>query len=431
MKKIIGLILAVLMLMSVLPVSAFAVNYDATPSVRNFKQLEAAIDDIDDGDTVLITLLRDITIFDELEIDEECTIYFQGGHNFILGDERAFYIDEDYVYLYFDRVGFYHPDNHEAIFDGHAIYVDGEDCIINGARFEGVGSRDRDWDGFSAWSGGAIYVNDLGCRISDCQFLNCGCQSDGGAIYVCGADCIIQDCDFANCKAASEGGAIFVNKTGCEIRRCSFLECEGSGGAIYDYGAETKISNCEFTSCSNHAICMNWDNCTIENCKFVDCHATRDGGALSIEEDECLVKNCTFSNCYSERKYSYILYRGGAAYVEDDCDDVYFEKCTFKDCYCPDDGQYVYSDRDAETTIINCTPNTKDRALYYDCSFSTSSSIPRGLFGSTFSNGSVWVVAGIGAVAVVAVSVIMAKKKKKAAVTVAAETEETAETEEE
>ena len=411
------------MLVSVFSVSSFAASYDFTVDVSSYADLKDAISHISDNDTVLITLLDDITLKYELKINKSCTVYFRGNHNLILGQYRAFELTQDDIYLYFDKVGFYRPGN-QGPGNGGAIYVNGSDCIIYGARFDGTFSTPT-----VSGDGGAIYVNDEGCLIENCKFLNCNAGGDGGAIYMNYPDCTVVNCEFANCKANSEGGAIFVDDPGCTISGCSFLECKGSGGAVYVCDESATVYDCEFTSCTQHAITVDGEDCEIEDCKFIDCHSTYNGGALYISDDGCYTKNCVFSNCSVTSTYLETRRTGGAAYVEDGYAGVYFDKCTFNDCSCAGKGQYVYGGDG--TTIVKCTPSSNNTELFYKCFFSTSSSILGGLLGSTFSNGSFWITVVIGGAAVVAISLIMAKKNAKAAAAdETAETEETAEKEE-
>ena len=165
--------------------------------------------------------------------------------------------------------------------------------------------------------------------------------------------------------------AIVVNGNNCHIQNGCFYDCGESGPANDKnevWGAAIWVTKYD-------------PGCTIENCTFESCHCAY-GGAIYIGSSGATVKNCIFNGCY--------------ATVEG------WDICDWSE--------------DAVVEGCSTTNGDKDCFLYArevkDCKFSQQ--FDTIWIGSTISEGNVWIVAAIGAAAVIAVAaVVIAKRKKK------------------
>lgn len=252
MKKIISMLLAVLLLASVFPFSVFATG-TAKYDIENFYALKKVINELQNGNIVHLNIKKDITITEQLTINaSDVTIYFTGPATFSLSGNRAFYIDNEDVKLYFENITI---DGGSLLLDddGQAFYVNDEDCLISGAVIKNCGSYKFGYiqfyrNTYSSWCGGAIDVD--------------------------GEDCTIENCRFESCMAFDDGGAIYIDDEGCKVKNCSFNDCtvkEGKGGAIYVCYEQTdaEIDNCKFSFCGGTLQkgrnVYAWNNATLEN----------------------------------------------------------------------------------------------------------------------------------------------------------------------
>lgn len=206
---------------------------------------------------------------------------------------------------------------------------------------------------------------------------------------------------------------------------------KGDGQAIYVNDEYCRISGARFENCSTYelnavfsgmdycggAIDVDGENCTIENCYFKDCSAQSDAGAIYIDDEGCTVSKCTFEKCFSRNA-------GGAIYVCYEQTNADIIDCTFIDCGYNFNkiGKNVFAIND-NGTVIRPNPYSKDDELYHGCTVYSAEEYEKQMsairtflkwlgWGSTLSEGNVWIVAAIAGAAVIAVVVIVIVKKK-------------------
>ena len=223
------------------------------------QELQALIDNVSEGGELHIQLdpsgkgefVDDFILDKTIEITKPCKLYFDGlrlidpknGRITLLSIEcknsHAFYVDADNVELHFSggvQIG--GPQSNKTY--GEGIYVNGDNCLIDGGRFAFCGDPVNDYDG------GAIYVDGRNCTIQDAAFYHCY-GYDGGAICVNQHDCHVINCSFAKCRAMDYGGAIYVctGTYGFVASGCTFSEVEAIDYAHYISGArDAKVYNC-------------------------------------------------------------------------------------------------------------------------------------------------------------------------------------------
>ena len=184
----------------------------------------------------------------------------------------------------------------------------------------------------------------------------------------------------------------------------------------------------------NSAIVVDGNDCTIKNAYFFYCNNPNgNGGGILITDNDpgCHIIDCDFRCCNAKC--------GGGVYI--DADDAVIENCTFYDCGSTEPGADVY-DNEGESIVKNCRTTAPSPQPFFlgsskpsfynmediqNCEFEWDGFNRRS---SVFSEGNIWIIAGV-AVAVIAVTaVVIVKKKKKKAAAAAETAEEAAETEE-
>ena len=236
-----------------------------------------------------------------------------------------------------------------------------------------------------------------------CDLLaRCESNLDGSLIYVNGKNFTLEGFFLG---AACNNGSIYLNGDGFDIKGCRFEECiaAGDGGAVYATG-----------------------NGTFTNCWFTDCSSGVDGGAVLLDRDDCVFKNCMFSFCGAGDD-------GGAIYVCKNVEGTQFFECVFRDCNANDKGYLLSCHCGQEDTFFSgCTfrgvenhdvafDSGHNTTRFYTCEGIEDNADADGrllrhglFFGSSFSGGSLWLIVAIVAVVVCAVVAYVVLKKKKA-----------------
>jgi len=154
---------------------------------------------------------------------------------------------------------------------------------------------------------GAIYCDSAGPTIESCAFTSCS-GSYGAAIYCTNAGPTIKDCIISSSSAEDYGGAIYCEEaTNLIIDNCVFNANSAQiGGAIYFLESTSTISRCTFRSnsatfSSGGAIRINESAVTITDSIFEGNSAQSAGGAINCSEEgaELILNNCVFRGCSS------------------------------------------------------------------------------------------------------------------------------------
>ncbi len=241
MKKIVSLILAAVLLMSIFPVNAFAYN------VGSFEELKTLLEGLSTNEVIDVYCSRNFFIGsnkENIEIKANgCTINFH---------------DNYYMKATFSRTGDY----------GVFFYINADDVTIdfNNKIFSSTGASG------SGDYASAIVVNGNNCHIKNGGFYQCENPSNkevwGAAIWVTKYDpgCTIENCTFESCHCAY-GGAIYIGSKGATVKNCIFNGCYATveGWDIYDWSGDAVVEGCSTTNGDKNCFLYARE---VKDCKF-------------------------------------------------------------------------------------------------------------------------------------------------------------------
>ncbi len=156
--------------------------------------------------------------------------------------------------------------------DNFGIRMDA--CCPAGSEITGITFE----NGYSTFSGGAIFVENTSPIISDCHFRDCFADGEGGAVVLYTSSAQVLNCSFEN-NQSMYGGAICVGREFSDplIDNCYFYRNVG-----YDYSGAVDV--------------YDMSQCSIYNSVFLQNEAYNSGGGLSSYTN-CFtdVQHCTFA----------------------------------------------------------------------------------------------------------------------------------------
>lgn len=272
----------------------------------DFNTIQSAIDDSNDGDTVLVAPgtytgegNRDIdfkgkaiTVKSE-EGPETCIINCQGSED---NPHRGFHFhsneDTDSILQ-----GFTTTNGYNTYYSGGAILCETssphiKDCIVTGN---------------AAWSGGGIACKFSNVVIDNCKIIGNWAEKERGGGILCALgsphilDCLIEDN-----TAFEEGGGIKCDNSNITISRCIIRNNSAEFGGGIDCRGEVIITNCFITG-NNAKSRGGGINChediTIINCFITGNKTGGSGGGIRCDVEISLL-NCTiFGNSASSNSY--------------------------------------------------------------------------------------------------------------------------------
>jgi len=177
--------------------------------------------------------------------------------------------------------------------------------------------------------GGAINCYQSTCTITNCVFCGNYAERKGGAVRVKESIATISDCTFEDNSAGQCGGAIDASYSELTLKNCLFARCWSSvGGGLYcyTYGTNTTVTNCRFVG--NFArrtdfagrvfgggMSAGGGTISLANCLFAGNSAPEGAGLYAgfiYSVDNMTVANCTFAGNYAERGSTLYCVQGGA-----------------------------------------------------------------------------------------------------------------------
>ena len=165
-------------------------------------------------------------------------------------------------------------------------------------------------------------------------------ESDTGQFTVI-IGSILDNCNFINTSSKQHSGAICMARGENTVINSNFINCTAwIGGAIYAHGDFVE-GNKKYT---------------IENCKFINCHAEEEGGALGLSHNNMDVKNCVFINNTATKGAGIMV--GGINYPTAIHGDnthghnITVDNCYFENNFASKEGGAVHISGD-NNTIIN------------------------------------------------------------------------------
>ena len=249
-----------------------------------------------------------------------------------------------------------------AIFSKGALKVEGKTSKSGdkSIRFENCTGR---------W-GGAVSSQGTDMTVKNASFTDCSSQSEGGAVYHDNEGnytTTVSGCVFTRCNdtttSSAYGGAIGSKAMTLIVEHCRFVDCyaNSNGGAI-NHGCNksnrgvTILTDNQFNNCyansSGGAVYSQAKQVSITGNTFVDCWANSDGGALHIKNNpaDIEITDCGFENCYSQS--------GAGGVLECQAMTLEVTDTTFDNCHSLGDGggiRDLNTNSGTELTLRGCT----------------------------------------------------------------------------
>ncbi|WP_171776175.1 Cna B-type domain-containing protein [Methanobrevibacter ruminantium] len=243
---------------------------------------------------------------------------------------------------------------------------------------------------------GCINFDGSDCSIINCEFENCQ-YAQGGAIHgtSSASNLIITNCNFTNNvgRWGGSGGAIYLEGSGCKVTDSRF---EGNTaqnyGAIYCAG-DINLNNCNFTSNGPGAI-YGGGNTEVIDCNFIsntgssvtvisggstkvrNSNFTDNAGASIYSGGNTEIKDVIFTNngagSYNNKNVGSVYSGGATTDVSNSKFDnnagiaIYANENAFVDgCNITNGGVAIYSGSDANISNSIIENNSADQAIVY------------------------------------------------------------------
>jgi predicted outer membrane repeat protein len=176
-------------------------------------------------------------------------------------------------------------------------------------------------------------------------------ESHAGAILCEYSSPTIANCMFLSNTAKTAGGAIWNYQCTPNIINCLFAEnlaIYGDGAAICNASSNTTITNCTFTAndggCWSGGICNFNSNPTVSNCVFAE-NTGRWGGAMYNDTSSPKVSNCLFTGNFADS--------GGGAIYNSWSGTPTIVNCTFSS-NSSNSGAAIYAESNTTVSVGNC-----------------------------------------------------------------------------
>ncbi|MHC4228040.1 MAG: choice-of-anchor Q domain-containing protein [Planctomycetota bacterium] len=325
-----GIIILVFMVGTV-SIAAGRTIYVDDDGPADFNTIQAAIDDSNDGDTIIVAdgiytgegnrdiyfLGKAITLRSE-NGPNNCIIDCQGNAE---KPHRGFYLrhgegPSSIVERFLITNGYAHSDK------GGGIFCDNSNPTITGCKIEG---------NYARLKGGGMYNNYSSPSVNDCTF-------SGNSVY-------------------GEGGGMFNYHSNPTVTNCTFIDCSAMhGGGMHNWASSPIVTNCLFSGNSVSGAAGGMFNRdggspTVRNCMFIRNYAASQGGGMfNFDGSNSIVSSCMFIGNWSNDgggMFNSSRHNGPAIYPT-------VANCTFSGNSATLDGGGIHNRRLAKPILTNC-----------------------------------------------------------------------------
>ncbi|MHC4620214.1 MAG: outer membrane protein assembly factor BamB family protein [Planctomycetota bacterium] len=292
--------------------------------LADFDNIQAAIDDSNDGDTIYVFPGR-YTGVGNRNID-------YGGRAITVQSvlpEDPYIVAATIIDCNGGGRGFYFHSGEEAdsvldgltITGGHAnegggIYCHSSDPTVANCVVVENGANNK---------GGGVYCYLSRPTMSKCTVTRNSSNTDGGGVYCdYGGSAVISDCELVGNSAGRWGGGICARSSNPKVAACVLNGNWATyGGGTYSDGAYPDLKSCTFTgnraATNGGGLCSSEGAPTIENCTFSS-NVAESGGGGGVFGDDAWVRNCIFwGNTDSGGTIESAQIAGGTSYVYFSC----------------------------------------------------------------------------------------------------------------
>lgn len=275
-KRLISMVLAVSMAVSIMPAPAFASGGGQQPETvigqevdqQNSSDDYAEVDSLDNltytNNVCKIRLAADTVMTGSVTVNsgKSLTIDLNGHTLTAAENSRAFFIQNGALTIEDSIGGGVIQGSGTVNGYGGAILMNGSDSN-NALTLAGGTIR-----GFTAKYGAGVSMGNGTFRMTGGAIRNCsatGGKADGGGVYVSGGSFEMSDGTISACNAANAGGGVYVLSGSFEMSGGSIEDCtayEGAGVKVYPSSGKTasfsmtggEIKNCNTNGVSIYAI---------------------------------------------------------------------------------------------------------------------------------------------------------------------------------
>lgn len=193
----------------------------------------------------------------------------------------------------------------------------------------------------SDWNNPSVTALMYNCNFTNSHVLYDGRDEDDGQMVHLYGNVLVDHCNFINTSSKHHAGALCMDPVGAKVTNSYFENCSAwIGGAIYVHGHMNKTII----------------DSVLENCTFINCEASEDGGAIATNYGGLNITNCRFYNNTAQKGGAIMV--GGIDYPDALRGDnlhghnIKISDCDFYDNVANEGGAiHISGDND---TIVNC-----------------------------------------------------------------------------
>lgn len=267
-KRLISMVLAVSMAVSIMPAPAFASGgggqqpetvigqeIDRQNSSEDYSEVSSLDQLTYTNNECKVRLTKDIVMTGAVTVNNgnRLTIDLNGHTLTAAANSRAFFIQNGALTIE-DRVGGGVIQGSGTVNGyGGAILMNGSDSN-NALTLAGGTIR-----GFTATNGAGVSMGNGTFRMTDGAIRNCS-ATDGGGVYVLGGSFEMSGGTISACNATNAGGGVYVSSGSFKMSDGSIEDCtahEGAGVKVYAFSGETasfSMTGGEIQNCNTNGV---------------------------------------------------------------------------------------------------------------------------------------------------------------------------------